>query len=64
MFKEFNLEFQFCEHIFENIHYIPVEKRLFKDVRIELLTLDALRVEFDDSKTPLGVVLHFRRITT
>jgi len=52
------------EYIFENVYYVPVEKRMFRDIRIEILNLSDKRVAFKDSKTPLKVVLHFRRVIT
>jgi hypothetical protein len=32
-----------CQHIFENVYYLPVEKRSFQDIQIELLTMDGER---------------------
>jgi len=52
------------EYIFDNVHYVPVEKRMFRDVRIEILNLSGERVAFKDSKTNFNVVLHFRRVIT
>jgi len=49
---------------FENLYYVPVEKRMFRDIRIEILNLSGVRVPFTDVKTPLKVVLHFRRVIT
>ena len=52
------------EYQFENVHYVHVEKRMFRDIRIEILNLSVERVPFTDGKTPLKVVLHFRRVIT
>jgi len=52
------------EYQFENVYYVHVEKRMFRDIRIEILNLPCERVAFKDSKTPLNMVLHFRRIIT
>ena len=49
---------------FENVNYVHVEKRIFRDIRIEILNLSGERVPFTDGKTPLKVVLHFRRVIT
>jgi hypothetical protein len=49
-------------YTFENIYYVPVEKRTFRDIRIEVLNLSRQPVAFEDSKTPLKAVLHFRRV--
>ena len=67
-FRTFNIiimpEEYGAEYQFENIYYVPVEKRMFRDIRIEILNLSGERVPFSDSKTPLKVVLHFRRVIT
>jgi hypothetical protein len=52
-----------CQHIFGNVYYLPVEKRSFQDIRIELLTMEGKRHSFKESQTPLKLVLHFRRIS-
>jgi hypothetical protein len=52
-----------CKYIFQNVYYVPVEKSVFQDIRIELLTLAGERVPFKESTTPLKVVLHFRRVS-
>ena len=50
------------EYLYDNVYYVPVEKRMFRDIPIEILNLTGERVAFKDSKTPLKVVLHFRRV--
>jgi hypothetical protein len=35
-----------CNHIFDNVYYMPVEKRLFQDIQIQILTLDGKPVPF------------------
>jgi len=52
------------ENIFDNVHYVPVQKRMFRDIRVEILNLSGERFAFKDIKTPLKVVLHFRRVIT
>jgi hypothetical protein len=52
---------QNCQHVFDPVYYVPVEKR-FQDIRIELLTTEGKRVNYKDSKTPVKVVLYFRRV--
>jgi len=52
------------EYLFDNVYYVPVEKKMFRDIRIEILNLTGERVAFKDSKTPLKVVLHFRQVIT
>jgi hypothetical protein len=51
-------------YTFKNVYYVPVEKRTFRDIRIEVLNLSGQRIAFEDGKTPLEVVLHFRRVAT
>jgi hypothetical protein len=54
----------YCQFTFENIYYVPVEKRSFREIRIEILNLQGVRVPFKDSNSPPKVVLHFRRVPT
>lgn len=51
-------------HYFKDVYYVPVEKRTFRDIRIEVLDLSGQRIAFNDSRAPLKVVLHFRRVAT
>jgi hypothetical protein len=46
---------------FRDAHYVPVEQRKFKDIRMELLTSDGMHIPLEDSVTPTRVVLHFRK---
>jgi hypothetical protein len=32
-----------CQHVFETVYYVPVEKRRLQDIRIELLNLEGKR---------------------
>jgi hypothetical protein len=50
----------YCNHTFDNIYYVPVEKR-FQDIEVRLLRLDGRAVGFLPSTTPVKIVLHFRR---
>ena len=52
------------QHVFDNVYYLPVEKRKFKSIRIEILQLTGMPVEFKNSTTPSNVILHFRRVST
>ena len=54
----------YAEYIYNNVYYVPVEKRMFRDIRIEILNQTGEKVAFEDSKTTLKVVLHFRRVIT
>jgi len=66
-FRTFNIimpEDYSGEYQFENVYYVPVEKRMFRDIRIEILNLPGERVPFTDGKTPLKDVLYFRRVIT
>ena len=54
----------YCNNIFENVYYKPVEKRRFQDIRIEILRLTGKWVIFKDSDVPIKIVLHFRRVST
>jgi hypothetical protein len=61
-FRTFITPTQHCHHVFENVYYVPVEKRRFQDIRIELLNLEGKQVNFKDSRTPVKMVLHFCRV--
>jgi hypothetical protein len=52
------------EYLYDNVYYVPVEKRMFRDIRIGILNLTGERIALKDSKTPLKVVFHFRRVIT
>ena len=52
-----------CNNIFENVYYMPFEKRRFQDIRIEILRLTGVRVVFKASDVPTKIVLHFRRVS-
>ena len=41
------------EYQFKNVYYVPLEKRMFRDIRIEILNLAGERVPFTDCQTPL-----------
>ena len=49
-------------HLYQNIHYFPVEKREFQDIRIEIKKLNGEPPEFQNTDVPVKVVLHFQRI--
>ena len=40
------------EYIFDNVHYVPVEKRMFRDIRIEILNLSGERVALKIARPP------------
>jgi hypothetical protein len=52
------------EHLYENVYYVPVEKRTFRDIRIEMLYLSGDRIAFRDRKNPLKAVLHLQVVIT
>jgi len=52
------------QHVFDNVYYLPGEKRTFKSIRIEILQLTGKPVEFKSSTTPSKVVLYFRSVST
>jgi hypothetical protein len=54
----------YAEYIYNNVYYVPVEKRMFRNIRIEIINLTGERVAFEDSKTPLKVVFHFLLVIT
>jgi len=52
------------EYLFTNVYYVPLEKKTFRDIRIEILNQAEDMIPFSDSQSPLNVVLHFRRVIT
>ena len=53
---------QLGNHMFQNIYYLPVEKNLFQDLRIELREASGEPAALEASIIPTRVVLHFRRV--
>jgi hypothetical protein len=51
------------KYYFDNVYYVPVEKRTFQDIRIEIVDLAGKRIQFKYSEVPMKVILHFRRVT-
>jgi hypothetical protein len=52
------------QHVFQDVYYLPLEKRRFHTITAEFLTVEGKRVQFGDSKIPSKLVLHFRRVST
>ena len=52
------------QYVFDNVYYLPVEKRMFKIIRVDILQFTGKPVEFKSSTTPSKVVLYFRRVST
>ena len=53
---------QLGNHLFQNIYYLPVEKKLFQDIRIELREASGEPAALEASIVPTKVVLNFRRV--
>jgi len=53
---------QLGNNLFKNIYYLPLERTLFQDIRIELRVSDGGPAAFEYSIIPTKVVLHFRRV--
>jgi hypothetical protein len=51
------------KYYFDNVYYVPVEKRTFQDICIEVLDLQGKRVQFKALEVPMQVVLRFRHFT-
>ena len=52
------------EYLFEKVYYVPLQKKMFRDLRIEILNQLGELIPFNDSSIPLKAVLHFRRVVT
>jgi len=50
------------EHRFQNVYYLPVEKRVFRDINIQMRLMDGSAVPFEAVILPVKMVLHFRRV--
>ena len=59
---KFVLPTTYCNNIFENVYYVPVEKRRFQDIRIEVLRQTGEWPNLKASDVPRKVVLHCRRV--
>jgi len=49
------------EHRFQNIYYLHVEKRVFRDITIQMRLMDGSTVPFEAGILPVKMVLHFLR---
>lgn len=49
-------------HIFENPHYIPINKRLISTINIRILDLEGNQIKFSDIFSFTILKLHFRKI--
>jgi hypothetical protein len=61
--RTFIMPTAYCNHSFENVYYMPVEKRRFHDIEIKIMRLDGTPVNFTESDVPVKIVLHFRRFS-
>ena len=52
----------FYKEVFENLYYLPVEKRTLRDITIMLTENAGNPIAFPDSKTLAKHVLYFRRV--
>jgi len=55
---------QYCNYSFQNIHYVPVEKRLIRHIHIQIKTADGKTAAFPVGRSPSVIVLQFRRVPT
>jgi len=53
---------QLGNHLFQNIYYLPVEKKLFQDINVELRETSGEPPALEAGIIPTKVVLHFRRV--
>jgi hypothetical protein len=51
-----------CDQTFENVYYMPVEKRTFQDISILITNLKGANIAYKSGDVPTKVVLHFRRV--
>jgi hypothetical protein len=53
---------KYGDRTFNNVYYLPVEKRTFQDISIMIADLRANKVPFKSGVVPTKAALHFRRI--
>jgi len=53
---------KFCEHRFNNVYYVPVQKRSFQDISILIKDIKGKNINFKAGAVPTKAVLHFRRV--
>jgi hypothetical protein len=53
---------KYGDRTFNNVYYLPVEKRAFQKISIILADLRGNKVPFKSGVVPTKAVLHFRRI--
>jgi hypothetical protein len=61
--RTFILPTTYCNHTFDPVYFMPVEKRRFHDIEIQIKRLDGSTASFRDSEVPVQIVLHFRRVS-
>ena len=52
----------FCNELFENLYYVPVEKRSFRDITVLMIDTVGNPIAFPENKTPAKVVLNIQRV--
>ncbi len=60
-FRTFVLPKTYCNNVFYNVYYVPVEKRCYQDIHIEVKRKTGEPPELKASDMPTNIVLHFRR---
>ena len=53
---------KFCDHAFQNVYYVPVEKRTFQDISVLIANQKDTPLNLKSSAVPTKPVLHFRRV--
>ena len=60
--RTFVLSTTYCNDVYENVYCVPVEKRRFQDIHIEILRQWGEPAKLKPSNVPTKVVLHFRLV--
>jgi len=50
------------KHRFQNVYYLPVEKRVFRDINIQMRQMEGSSVPFEAGILPVKMVLHFLHV--
>ena len=50
------------EHRFQNVYFLPVEKRVFRDINTQMRLMEGSPVPFEAGIIPAIMILRFRRV--
>ena len=60
--RTFTYPSKYCEYLFKNVYYVPVQKRTFQDISIFIDNQKSKPLPFMSIAVSTKVILHFRRV--